>query len=110
FLCFPGAQFDSSSLLSAVAPPPLCPLHNNRTPSDYDILLPPQGSPSITQHLDVLLMGVCVCVWLCVRVRVWVCVGVCVVCCFWCVCVCPSIRLCYRRFVVWSPWSTTHIP
>ncbi|XP_031428511.1 E3 ubiquitin-protein ligase CBL-B isoform X2 [Clupea harengus] len=41
-----GAQFDSSSLLSAVAPPPLCPLHNNRTPSDYDILLPPQASPA----------------------------------------------------------------
>ncbi|XP_041947423.1 E3 ubiquitin-protein ligase CBL-B isoform X1 [Alosa alosa] len=40
-----GGQFDSGSLLAAVAPSPLCPLHN-RTPSDYDILLPPQASPA----------------------------------------------------------------
>ncbi|KAI2659765.1 E3 ubiquitin-protein ligase CBL-B [Labeo rohita] len=36
--------FDSGSLISGVAHTTQCPLHN-RTPSDYDILLPPQASP-----------------------------------------------------------------
>ncbi|XP_026075662.1 E3 ubiquitin-protein ligase CBL-B isoform X1 [Carassius auratus] len=36
--------FDSGSLISGVAHTTQCPL-NNRTPSDYDILLPPQASP-----------------------------------------------------------------
>ncbi|KAI7792957.1 putative E3 ubiquitin-protein ligase CBL-B [Triplophysa rosa] len=36
--------FDSSSLISGVSNTTQCPLHN-RTPSDYDILLPPQASP-----------------------------------------------------------------
>ncbi|XP_056592658.1 E3 ubiquitin-protein ligase CBL-B [Triplophysa dalaica] len=36
--------FDSSSLISVVSNTTQCPLHN-RTPSDYDILLPPQASP-----------------------------------------------------------------
>ncbi|KTF91870.1 hypothetical protein cypCar_00023726 [Cyprinus carpio] len=36
--------FDSGSLFSGVAHTSQCPLHN-RTPSDYDILLPPQASP-----------------------------------------------------------------
>ncbi|XP_072514349.1 E3 ubiquitin-protein ligase CBL-B [Salminus brasiliensis] len=35
--------FDSGLSLSGVAHTTQCPLHNNRTPSDYDILLPPQA-------------------------------------------------------------------
>uniref|UniRef100_A0A8B9GU21 E3 ubiquitin-protein ligase CBL n=1 Tax=Astyanax mexicanus TaxID=7994 RepID=A0A8B9GU21_ASTMX len=35
--------FDSGLSLSGVVHQTQCPLHNNRTPSDYDILLPPQA-------------------------------------------------------------------
>ncbi|XP_066506606.1 E3 ubiquitin-protein ligase CBL-B [Hoplias malabaricus] len=37
------SAFDSGLSLSGVVHTTLCPLHNNRTPSDYDILLPPQA-------------------------------------------------------------------
>ncbi|KAI4884947.1 hypothetical protein NFI96_002262 [Prochilodus magdalenae] len=36
--------FDSGLPLSSVPHTTQCPLHNNRTPSDYDILLPPQAA------------------------------------------------------------------
>ncbi|KAK1800421.1 hypothetical protein P4O66_005662, partial [Electrophorus voltai] len=38
--------FDSGLSLLGGARATQCPLHNNRTPSDYDILLPPQASPA----------------------------------------------------------------
>ncbi|KAG7322362.1 hypothetical protein KOW79_013708 [Hemibagrus wyckioides] len=38
--------FDSGVSVSGVVPATHCPLHNNRTPADYDILLPPQALPA----------------------------------------------------------------
>lgn len=45
--------FDSGLSLSGVVHQTQCPLHNNRTPSDYDILLPPQA-PSAEDLFNVL--------------------------------------------------------
>lgn len=45
FLCSSGAHFESGLFVSGALRPALCPSFH-KTPSDYDILLPPQGSCS----------------------------------------------------------------
>ncbi|KAM9497277.1 E3 ubiquitin-protein ligase CBL-B isoform 2-T2 [Salvelinus alpinus] len=45
-----GGHFESGVLLSGAARAALCPFHN-RTPSDYDILLPPQAPEELFNNL-----------------------------------------------------------
>ncbi|XP_031654181.1 E3 ubiquitin-protein ligase CBL-B isoform X1 [Oncorhynchus kisutch] len=45
-----GGHFESGVLLSGAARATLCPFHN-RTPSDYDILLPPQAPEELFNNL-----------------------------------------------------------
>lgn len=52
-LCSSGGHSESvRGLVSGSARTALCPFNTNKTPSDYDILLPPQGSLPQPEHIS----------------------------------------------------------